>query len=69
MGNSRYFYYSGKEITEVVKGKIVESVETPDDTKEQNDVLDIKFSDGSVLRLQYDWIYDWELIPAKIEGE
>ena len=52
--------HSSKEITGLIEGKMIarcEHVEEHGDT-----ILQFVFMDGSVLRLRYDWIYEWEVL-------
>lgn len=45
----------GEELTEALNGKTVDKCEV------NHYRLDFKFTDGSVLCIEYDWIYEWEL--------
>jgi hypothetical protein len=46
------------EMTERVRGKAIQAVEV-DDTG-MNERIVFRFTDGSSLSLEYDWIYEWE---------
>lgn len=47
------------ELSDAVKGKTVESVRIVDG---QYDFLVFRFSDGTELRVMYDWIEEWEVV-------
>lgn len=49
---------SGAEITEAISGKAIVKVEIDDG---MYDFLIFHFTDGSALRIRYDWLYEWEL--------
>ena len=51
-------YDTGQKFTELLKGKTILSIHTPDDGYEGNII--IKFDDNTAIRIRYDWIYDWE---------
>ena len=48
------------ELTEATTGKTIEKV-IDDDGNGMDDWIQFVFTDGSVLRIRYDWIYEWEL--------
>lgn len=50
-----------EEITEVIKGKTIREIKC-DDSSFPNPNLLIIFTDKSHLRLEYDWIYEWEYV-------
>ncbi len=52
---------SGTPITKEIAGKVVFSCQVIDEG--QDNILQFTFTDGSVLRLRYDWIYEWEIQP------
>ena len=45
----------GEELTEAISGKTVDKCEVDYSN------LIFRFADGSALRIEYDWIYGWEL--------
>ncbi len=47
-----------KEITSAIVGKVVEIFLLYDNRGD--DILEIKFTDGSHFKIRYDWIYEWE---------
>ncbi len=53
---------SGEEITEAIKGKTVVKCEV------SHWSLIFRFSDGTSLCIEYDWIYEWELEDS-LRGE
>ena len=58
---------SGSEITEAIKGKTVLKVDRCNGDAWEPDFLLFRFDDGSALRIEYDWLYEWELVaPNKI---
>lgn len=50
-------FESGVSITEAIQGKTVASCEVLDEGADN--ILQFTFSDGTVLRIRYDWIYEW----------
>lgn len=58
---------SGQEITEAIAGKKV--IGFGDVSDAMDDLIIFKFSDGTELRLRYDWIYEWELCPLQVSDE
>ena len=50
---------SGEPITKEIVGKIVVKCEVVDEGLDN--ILQFTFVDGSVLRIRYDWIYEWEI--------
>ena len=53
---------SGEPITKEIAGKVVDKCEVLDEG--QDSILQFTFKDGSVLRIRYDWIYEWEIRPT-----
>lgn len=47
------------QITHAVQGKTIDRVEI--DSTGMNSYLEFWFTDGSVLRFEYNWIYDFEI--------
>ena len=47
-----------KDLTAAVSGKTIDRVEDEDGI---DSWLEIHFTDGTALRIRYDWIYEWEL--------
>ena len=54
-----FTYYSDDEMTIALKGKVISSIEIPDNM--MDDFLIIHFSDKTALKLHYNYIYSWEL--------
>lgn len=50
---------SASDITALVSGKTISKVEHVDDR--MNSVIRFVFTDGSILELEYDWMYEWEV--------
>lgn len=48
---------SGEEITKAIQGKTIAAVETEDPRSDY--YLLFRFTDGTTLRIRYDWIYEW----------
>ena len=51
---------SGEEITSNIVGKTVAKCEVLDEGIDS--VLQFEFTDRTILRFRYDWIYEWEAI-------
>jgi len=47
------------EMDRLVKGKVIKEICLD---RGYDDYFVIKFTDGSKLRMRYDWIYEWELV-------
>jgi len=58
---------SGEPITEAIKGKAVAECENKDEGMDS--ILQFTFTDGTVLRFRYDWIYEWEIIDSEDEQD
>jgi len=58
----KFGWGSGEPITKEIAGKVVDKCEVIDEG--QDNILQFTFKDGSTLRIRYDWIYEWEVIPA-----
>jgi len=54
---------SGPLITSAVAGKIVKDIIV--DNERMDDYLVFNFTDGTSLRIRYDYIYEWSLIVSK----
>ena|GEM_PF-4182245 len=54
-GNDWHIPLAGEELTETISGKTVDKCEV------NHHRLTFRFTDGSVLHIEYDWIYEWEL--------
>ena len=55
-------------IEEKIRGKTIRSFVTHDDHGE--DWFSIIFTDGSILSVRYDWVYEWEYIGTiNLDGE
>ena len=57
---------SGEKITSVIKDKTISKCEL-DDIR-GDDFLVFHFDDSSVLRIRYDWIYEWQFLDDKNES-
>lgn len=56
-------YLNSKNVLQLsnrTKGLTIDSVSIDDSGP--NDFLVMSFTDGSKLRMQYDWIYGWEVV-------
>lgn len=49
---------SVEKLSEIVSGKTIASII---DEQEYDDFIVIAFTDGTVLRIRYDWVYEWEV--------
>jgi len=49
-------------ISDAISGKTIELEGVTVDDSGMNNMLVIKFTDGTGLLVEYDWIYGWELI-------
>jgi len=50
----------GEKLSKVIKGRIVKSVAFEGESEDE--FMIISFTDESVLKIRYDWIYDIEVI-------
>ncbi len=57
-----FFDTSAKAITDKIKYKVVKKFDSPSEW--MDDFLELEFTDGSVLRFHYDYIYSWDFKPA-----
>jgi hypothetical protein len=55
--STEFDWNSGEEITKVIAGKTVAEVITSNENRD----LVFVFTDSTKLRIEYDWIYQWEL--------
>lgn len=58
---------SGAKITEAIHGKTVERVDV--DSVRMDDFLLFRFTDGTTLRIQYDYLYAWGLEEAPVDNQ
>ena len=59
-----YTHHSAsKEISSAIKGKTITRFE--DDDIGGDDFLVFHFDDSSILRIRYDWIYEWQFVQSK----
>lgn len=54
-----FTYYSSDEMTVALNGKVISSIEIPDDM--MDDFLIIHFEDKTALILRYNQIYEWKV--------
>lgn len=54
---------SASEITALLSGKVLERVEHVDDR--ENSIVRFVFTDGTMLELEYDWMYEWKVNKGK----
>lgn len=54
-----------KKVGATLAGKILKSIRVDDD--HANDILIFGFTDGSELKIQYEWAYSYDLTPGAIE--
>lgn len=47
----------GEELSSAVHGKTIDSISVEDEYETR---LVFAFTDGTFLKIRYDWLYDWE---------
>lgn len=58
-----FHYECDQHMTKALKGRTIASIEIPDD--QMDDLLIFNFTDGTTLKLHYDYIYSWELFERE----